>query len=390
MGHDDQQATSLLGQMAAAVAAAPDAVELRVHYARLLIESGDHGGAAAQLREVLARQPGSREAREMHDRLEASRFDWEAAEAQVGDLAPTKFVETGPDRTDGPAAGLRLADVAGMADTKARIEAAFLAPLRNPTLRRFLGKRLRGGLLLYGPPGCGKTYMARAVAGEMGAGFLTLSIADVLAGQWVGDMATVIRESFAAARARQPSVLFLDEIDALGARRSAATGVFRNLVNLLLEHMDGVSGTGEELFLLAATNHPWDVDPAFTRPGRLDQLAFVPPPDRPARAAILRDALEERPVEGIDLDELAARSEGYSAADLVRVCEAAAEQVLIEITRTQRMRMIGRADLSAALKSTRPSIGAWLDTARNVVTFANGDGRYDDLAAYLASVPGRR
>lgn len=390
MGTDDRDSGSLLAQLAAAVAAAPDAVELRLHYIRLLLDCGDSEAAAAQLGEVVARQPENREAHQLRHRLEGSQFDWDGAEAQVAELVPFKFVEPGPLSAAGNGPAMRLADVAGMEDTKARIEAAFLAPLRNPELRRFLGKKLRGGLLLYGPPGCGKTYLAKAVAGEMGAGFLNLSIAEVLGGDFIGEWARSIREAFAAARASQPSVLFLDEIDALGARRSAAVGVFRNLVNLLLEQMDGVSGTSDELYVLAATNHPWDVDPAFTRPGRLDQLAFVPPPDGAARVAILRNALEERPVEGIDLEALAARSQGYSGADLVRVCEAAAEQVLMEITRTQKMRMIGMADLTAALERTKPSIGAWLDTARNVVTFANGDGRYDDLAAYLASARRRR
>lgn len=381
----------LLQQIAAAVAASPDAVALRLHYARLLSEHGSVGAALEQIDEVLRRDPSNREAIELRGQLEARAFDWRAAESQLDEAVPPAFVEGSVDSGDRVSGAVAFSDVAGMDATKAKIEAAFLAPLRHPELRAFLGKRLRGGLLLYGPPGCGKTYLARAVAGEIGASFFVLSIAEVLAGQWAGDFVRNIREAFLAARAGGPAVVFVDELDALGARRAQQHGGFRILVNQLLEEMDGVGRRDDdEVFVLAATNHPWDVDPAFTRPGRLDQMVFVPPPDAAARAAIFRIALTGRPVERIDLEALAERSDGYSGADLVRVCESAAEQVLMEITRTATMRMIGMPDLLEALASTRPSIGAWLETARNVVTFANGDGRYDDLAAFLAANRRRR
>src|SRR5206468_9093310 len=158
---------------------------------------------------------------------------------------------------------VRLADVGGMTEVKQRLELAFLGPLRNPQLRAMYGKSLRGGLLLYGPPGCGKTFLARAVAGEMQARFLALSIVDVL-NMWLGNSEKNLHEVFEAARRNAPCVLFFDEIDALGQKRSQLRQhAGRNVVNQLLAELDGVGDNNEGVFVLAATNHPWDVDTAL-------------------------------------------------------------------------------------------------------------------------------
>jgi SpoVK/Ycf46/Vps4 family AAA+-type ATPase len=279
--------------------------------------------------------------------------------------------------------GLRLSDVAGMAEVKARLEASLLAPLRNPELARLYGKSLRGGLLLYGPPGCGKTFIARAVAGEMGARFLAVSLADVL-DMFIGGSERNVQELFAVARANSPCVIFLDEVDALGQKRSQQRNTGgRGTVNQLLSEMDGLSNDNEGVFVLGATNHPWDVDVALRRPGRFDRMLLVLPPDEPAREAILRYHLQDRPIANVDAGKLAHKTDGFSGADLAYVCEIAAERALLDSARTGNLRMIGMADLEAAVKEVRPSIGPWLETARNVAQFANQDGSYDDLLAYL-------
>ncbi|MGH3406533.1 MAG: ATP-binding protein [Streptosporangiaceae bacterium] len=320
-------------------------------------------------------------------------FDWAEAEAELRGVLPPMFVTadgasaeepgTAPDAYDSERPGLRLADVAGLAEVKARLEAAFLAPLRNPELRRLYHKSLRGGLLLYGPPGCGKTFIARAVAGELGARFLAVSFADVV-DMFIGQSERNIRELFTIARSKAPCVLFLDEVDAIGQKRSQVRSApIRSAVNQLLLELDDVSGSNEGVFVLAASNHPWDVDSALRRPGRFDRTLLVLPPDAEAREAVFRFHLRDRPVAGVELTRLAALTEGYSAADIAHVCESAAEAALLASARAGELRLIGQGDLTDAVAQVRPSIGPWFESARNVALFANEGGAYDDLVAYL-------
>jgi len=417
---------TVLDSLRRAVEAMPDDVPLRVHLATLLLRAGQRDEAIRHVGAVLQRDPGNtvalgllREgpaAAESTDfsaersvvrpapaspaeaRGEAAggrspQYDWSQAEDELRDVLPAMFVGEG-DATDAAGldadsafdaehAGLTLADVAGMTEVKQRLEAAFLAPMRNPELRRLYGKSLRGGLLLYGPPGCGKTFIARAVAGELGARFIAVSFADII-DMFVGQSERNIHELFQIARRNAPCVLFLDEVDAIGQKRSQLRHTpMRSAVNQLLLELDDISGNNEGVFLLAATNHPWDVDSALRRPGRFDRTLLVLPPDAAAREGVFRYHLRERPVAGIDLAKLAKQTDGYSGADIAHICETAAEQALMDSVRRGEPRMIGPGDLEAAIGEVKPSLGAWFDTARNVALFANEGGTYDDLAAYL-------
>ena len=326
--------------------------------------------------------------------FDGSSFDWSQAEDELRDVLPQMFVDDGADGSSSAGieeahaysperAGLTLADVAGMAEVKARLEAAFLAPMRNPELRKLYHKSLRGGLLLYGPPGCGKTFVARAVAGELGAQFITVSFADLI-DRYVGQSERNIHQLFETARRHAPCVLFLDEVDAIGQKRSQLRNTpMRSAVNQLLLELDDVASDNTGVFLLAATNHPWDVDSALRRPGRFDRTLLVLPPDGPARESVFRYHLRDRPVAGVSLGKLAKLTDGYSGADIAHVCETAAERALLDSVRAGEPRLIGQADLEAAIAEVRPSLGTWFDTARNVALFANEGGAYDDLAAYL-------
>lgn len=399
---------ALIASLERAVAAAPDDVALRVHLAGLLVRAGRGSDAVAHCATALAADPGNEEVRALMAQAlggpaptgpppatadgsrpePADGFDWHAAESDLGETLPPMFADSSAERSEVSAydvegARITLADVGGMTEVKKRLNAAFLAPLRNEKLRTMYRKSLRGGLLLYGPPGVGKTYIARALAGELDAKFLAVSIADVL-DMYVGQSEQNVHELFETARAAAPCVLFLDEVDALGHKRSrTSSDALRNAVNQLLLELDDVADSNEGVFVLAATNHPWDVDSALRRPGRLDRTLLVLPPDREAREAIWTTHLRERPVAGVDVRRLAKLTDGYTGADIAHLCDSAAERALLEAAETGDLRMIGQADLEAVLKDVRPSVGPWFETARNVALFANDDGSYDELLAYL-------
>ena len=337
-------------------------------------------------------------------------FDWQRAEENLGGGPAAPFVSSGSSGSSespesGPAlsephlvksgaysdptdweverAGVCLADVGGMIEVKNRLEASFLAPMRNPELRRLYAKSLRGGLLLYGPPGTGKTFIARAVAGEMGAGFLSVMITDIL-DPYIGKSEANIHNIFQQARRHAPCVLFLDELDAIGLKRSVShSTIMRSTVNQLLAELDGIGSDNEGVYLLAATNAPWDIDPALRRPGRLDRTLLVLPPDEPARATILHTHLRERPVEGIDLQILARMTEGLTGADLSHVCDSAAEKALLDSVRTGRPRLMNMQDMYAALREVRPSTGPWFETARTVVEYSDTSGEYAELREWM-------
>lgn len=392
----------LLDSLAAAVAARPDDRPLRQHLAEQLLAAGRAAEALPHVTHLLAADPADAAAlalltsvtRQLSGEPPAAApagFDWSAAEDQVKDLAPPMFadgsaagldpIEDVVDRPERPT--LRLRDVGGMENVKERLEAAFLAPLKNPELRALYAKSLRGGLLLYGPPGCGKTYLARAVAGELGAAFYSVSLADVL-DMYIGQSERNLHAVFDTVRRHAPCVLFLDEVDALGQKRSQVRGAaMRGTVNQLLTEFDDVAGSNDGVFVLAATNHPWDIDSALRRPGRLDRVLLVLPPDQPAREAILRHHLQGRPLAGIDVPKLAARTEGFSGADLAHLCDAAAESALLASSRSGTIRMIEMGDFAKGLKEIKPSTGPWFQEARNVAMFANESGEYDELLDYL-------
>jgi SpoVK/Ycf46/Vps4 family AAA+-type ATPase len=395
--------SSLLDSLRAAVADRPDDLPLRLHLAELLLDAGRADEAIGHLGFVLQRQPQHERAQALMIRAlnprhqdqpaPADQVDWGAYEEEFADAVPPRYLLAGdePEPVNGEAdrvfdlaeSTIRLADVGGMEGVKKRLELAFLAPMRNAKLRRLYGKSLRGGLLLYGPPGCGKTFLARAVAGEMAARFITVSIVDVL-NMWIGESERNLHDIFTAARENAPCVVFLDEIDAIGHKRSQLqSSAMRTLGNQLLAELDGMEGGNDGVFVLAATNAPWDVDQALRRPGRLDRTVFVAPPDAGARAAILEYHLRSRPIAGVQLKRLVAATDDFSGADLAHLCETAAEYAMQDSAASGSVRMIEQRDFDTALREVRPSSSSWLTTARNVAMFANDGGVYDELASYL-------
>jgi SpoVK/Ycf46/Vps4 family AAA+-type ATPase len=294
---------------------------------------------------------------------------------------PTPSLFARPDRER-----VTFADVGGLDAVKEDIRMKVVLPYRRPDLFAAYGKKAGGGLLLYGPPGCGKTLLARATAGECDAAFLNVEIDQIL-DMWFGESERKLAAVFEEARRRAPAVLFFDEVEAIGGSRQQMRGrPGQTLVNQLLAELDGVAGRNERLLVMAATNAPWFVDQALRRPGRFDRVVFVPPPDRPARLEVLRLHLRARPVEpSVDLGALAEKTPEFSGADLLDLVERAVETPLREALRSGDVRPLAKGDFTKALAAAKPSTREWFETARNYATFANTGGLYDDLVAYLAN-----
>ena len=296
----------------------------------------------------------------------------------AGDLPIGSAAGPEPERPD-----LSFADVGGMDRVKEEVRMKIILPLRQPELFKAYGKKIGGGILMYGPPGCGKTFLARATAGEVKAGFLAVGISDVL-DMWIGQSEKNLHSLFEQARAHRPCVLFFDEVDALGANRTdMLKSGGRQIINQFLSELDGVSTSNEGVLVLAATNAPWHLDPAFRRPGRFDRILFVPPPDAAARAVILRLQLKGKPVAEIDFDALANKTDGYSGADLKAVVDVAVEEKLREAMRTGSVQPLTGRDLLEAIKRQKPTVRDWFETARNHALYANQSGLYDDILAHL-------
>jgi len=273
-------------------------------------------------------------------------------------------------------------DIGGMEEVIERIRMNIIYPFKNPEVFKKFNKKPGGGILMYGPPGCGKTHIARATAGECGATFISLAITDILS-KWLGESEQHLHQIFETARQRKPAVIFIDEMDAIGVSRTDASSAMAPLVNVLLTELDGVSARNENLMVLAATNTPWRVDSALRRPGRFDRVLFVPPPDEPARKSILQICLRNLPAEGVELDKLARQAVRFSGADLRAAVERASEKAIYEEMRTGRPVKLTQRLLAEAIKEMRPSTNEWLETARSYATYANRTGLYDDLVAYF-------
>ncbi|MFC5268162.1 tetratricopeptide repeat protein [Kribbella qitaiheensis] len=344
-------------------------------------------GRLALLRSCLeaARQAGVVEGtgrlQQLADELIAERS---GVKIKVGpeDEAPFEF--------DTPKESTTFDQVGGMDEIKRVIHRMVILPLSRPELYEKYGRKAGGGVMLYGPPGCGKTLLARATAGECGLPFVNVRIEDVM-DPYLGVSERNLHAAFERARANAPCVLFLDELDALAfARHKHGGSESRRLVDVLLQELDAIGSENEGLLVLAATNAPWDVDEAMLRPGRFDRVIFVPPPDERARADILSVLVKEVPSVGLDLKALANQTPMFSGADLRALVERGVDRVIDEALTSGGEPPLSMQHLTTALPTVKPSTLDWLHRVRSYIEFANQSERYDDVAAYLRSKDIRR
>jgi len=355
----------------------------RVERARTLLAEGSVEEAVRQYRHAIDDDPEVADA-ELGERLGVSADDemhaWEVVDGRVreGQESPDVASRLEPVRAD-----IDFAGVGGMEELKADIRRKIIQPLLHPELYKAYGKKPGGGILLYGPPGCGKTHFAKATAGEIDARFLAVGIHEVL-DMWIGQSERNLHDVFELARTNRPCVLFFDEADALGASRSdMRQSAGRQTINQFLAEMDGVQTNNDGVLILAATNAPWQMDPAFRRPGRFDRVVFVPPPDAPAREAILGILLRDLPQRDIDHRAIGKKTDGFSGADLRAVVDLAVELKLESAVKTGAPEPLTTKDLLAAAKKRKPTTAEWFRKARNYVLYANDDGLYDEIKPYL-------
>jgi len=282
---------------------------------------------------------------EVMERLVVKRDDFENALRVVEPSAMREVLVEIPK--------VKWEDIGGLEAVKQRLKEMVEWPLKIPDSFKRVGIEPPKGILLYGPPGCGKTLLARAVANESGANFISIKGPQIYS-KWVGESEKQIRNIFRRAKQVAPTIVFFDEIDALTPRRGMRTGtqVTETVVSQMLAEMSGL----EELHgvvVLAATNRPDMIDPALLRPGRFDRFVLVPPPDEKTRLEILKIHTKNMPLKRVDLKSIAKRTEGFSGADLAAVCREAGMSALRKDLKSKE---VTSKDFEDALKGAMPSL----------------------------------
>ena len=370
---------------------APFDAELRYDYAQALLSAGRADAAAAQARLLLQQSPADVRARELLATAQEAVPEPAAAplpQAVPAGLGHLQLVTPAAAPSvhalaAAPADKVRFSSIVGMEALKKTLRVKIIEPYLKPGLFDRFRMNGGGGLLLYGPPGCGKTLLARALANECKAGFISVGVSDVLS-MWQGESERNLAAMFAKARSEQPCVLFFDELDALAyARSKAGAASARTVVNEFLAQLDGFGRENKGVLMLAATNMPWDVDGAMKRPGRFSRQIFVPPPDAEARRAMFELKLLGVPATGLDLTALAARSQHCSGADIDGLIELAKESALVDALEGDGERGLTMADFDVAFAQLQPSTLDWLRTVRNVVKYAGDDGSLKEVERYL-------
>jgi len=268
--------------------------------------------------------------------------------------------------------------IGGLHELKEEIRFKIIEPFKSPELFEYYGKSIGGGILMYGPPGCGKSLIAKATANEAGMAFFHVKSSD-LKSKFVGETEKNIAELFEKARENQPAIIFFDEFEAIGGERSEASAHEKNFVAQLLTEMDGMDSKDQKILLLAATNEPWSVDSALRREGRFGKTLFVPQPDFEARSHIFELLMAKRPTEKLDFMKIAKMTRGFSGADIKSVCEYATNIPLKESLVTKEKRKISMDDMNLAVTKTDSIVKQWYAKAKQQVELKRMGEFFPDL-----------
>jgi len=305
------------------------------------------------------------------------------ADRRRSKLKVLRFDNNGKDLVESEKPDETFADVGGLEDVKKKIRMNFILPLKQPELFAAYGKEAGGSLLLYGPPGCGKTFLARAVAGEIDANFMHIELQAIL-GMYVGQSENNLHDIFEKARENKPCVIFIDELDAMGGSRNQMRQHHdRILVNQLLMELDGLRTFNDQVFVIGATNTPWYLDSALRRPGRFNHMIFVPPPEESERSTILQLKLAGKPLSSLDLNKISKETKHFSGADLEQIVKDAVESALERTLDLGEIQPISQDDLKKAAKNRKATTLDWFATAKNYATFSDINQDYQIVLEYM-------
>jgi len=309
--------------------------------------------------------------------------DDELTERRKNKLKLIHFDKEGKDLVESEKPKETLADVVGLDEVKKKVRMNFILPLKQPELFAAYGKEAGGSLLLFGPPGCGKTFIARAIAGEIDANFMHIELQAILS-MYVGQSENNLHELFEKARESKPCVIFIDELDAMGGSRNQMRQHHdRMLVNQLLMELDGLRTFNDGVFVIGATNTPWYLDSALRRPGRFNHLIFVPPPAEAEREAILQMKLQGKPQEALELARIAKETKHFSGADLEQIVKDSVEAAMERMLQSGNIEPIKQDDIKKASKGRKATTLDWFATAKNYATFSDVNQDYQILLDYM-------
>jgi transitional endoplasmic reticulum ATPase len=290
----------------------------------------------------------------------ASKLYLKAQEMRVNDFS--KLKETKIEKKP----KTKFKDVGGLRNVKDQIKMKIIEPLMHPEIFKYFGKKAGGGILMYGPPGCGKSLIAEATAGEADVAFFNVRASDIKS-KYVGDSEKKLSKLFDDARKEKAAIIFFDEFEALGTDRTRMSNNTKGIVSTLLAEMDGMGNKEQNILVIGATNEPWNIDVALRRSGRFDSKIFIPPPDLIAREEILKIHMNGKPVNELKVHEIARVTEYFSGADLKALCDDATDIPLKEYLMFKKKRDITNADFYEALENRRPTIFPWFNRAREMI-----------------------